>query len=75
MAKHPNHVLQKNAKTGTKTLWCPNCKHLNVLGAVWFTNPTTPEIQAWRTCRHCEVDVRVKDQQIARRRAEKSGTL
>jgi hypothetical protein len=72
MAKHPNHVLENNARVGAMTTWCPNCNRKAALSAVWYTDPTRKDIQAWRTCRYCKKDVRVKDQQAARRRLKKS---
>lgn len=77
MAKRPNHVLQKNAQTGSMTTWCPNCDRKAALGAVWHTDPSTTDpakIDSWRTCRYCGESIRVKDQQIARRRREKEST-
>lgn len=73
MAKRPNHVLQRNAQKGAMTTWCPNCDRKAALGAVWHTNPSATDlalIDSWRTCRYCGKDIRVKDQQDARRRLQ-----
>ena len=48
MAKHTNSALQKNARRGAVTTWCPECKRKSALG-----QSLASLTDSFRKCRYC----------------------